>query len=61
MSTSTSGTRSTRPKNGIWTYGEPHYQRDCPVERTRAYESVGPTTVGDLGKAHWIHAKVNNC
>jgi hypothetical protein len=25
------------------------------------YGSVGPTTVGDLGKAHWIHAAMNNC
>jgi hypothetical protein len=23
--------------------------------------SVGPTTVGDLGKAHWIHSVMNNC
>jgi hypothetical protein len=30
------------------------------VERTRASGSVGPTTVGDLGKAHRIHAVVNN-
>jgi hypothetical protein len=31
------------------------------VERTRASGSAGPTTVGDLGKAHRIHAEVNNC
>jgi hypothetical protein len=42
-----------------------HYQHvgshtDCPVERTREYGSVRPTTVGDLGKAHQIHAVVNN-
>jgi hypothetical protein len=28
--------------------------------RTRAYGLVEPTTVGDLGKAHRIHAMVNN-
>jgi hypothetical protein len=39
--------------------GEPHYQRDFPVERTRASGSSGPTTVEDLGKAHRIHAVVN--
>jgi hypothetical protein len=33
---------------------------DYLVERTRAFGSVGPTTVGDLGKAHRIHALVNN-
>jgi hypothetical protein len=36
-SSSTSGTRTTRPKKGCWTCGEPHYQRDCPVERTRLH------------------------
>jgi hypothetical protein len=40
---------------------EPHYQRDCPVERARASGSAGPATVGDMGKAHRIHAAVNNC
>jgi hypothetical protein len=55
-SSSTSGTRTTGPKKGCWTCGEPHYQRDCPVERTRASGSAGPTTVGDMGKAHRIHA-----
>jgi hypothetical protein len=30
------------------------------VERTRASGSAGPTTVGDMGKAHRIHAAVNN-
>jgi hypothetical protein len=58
--TSTSGTRSTGPKKGCWTCGEPHDQRDYPVGRTRASGSVGPTSVGDLGKAHLIHAAVNN-
>jgi choline kinase len=32
----------------------------CPVERARAVGSAGHTTVGDLGKAHQIHAVVNN-
>jgi hypothetical protein len=57
---STSGTRTTGPKKGCWMCGEPHYQRDCPVERTRASRSAGPTTMGDMGKAHRIHAVVNN-
>ena len=40
--------------------GETHYQRNFPVERTRASGSAEPTTMGDLGKAHRIHAAVNN-
>jgi len=40
--------------------GEPHYQCDCPVERTRAHVLARPTSTGDLGKAHRIHAAVNN-
>jgi hypothetical protein len=47
-------------KKGCWTCGEPHYQRDCPVESTKVSESAGPTTVGDIGKAHQIHVAVNN-
>jgi hypothetical protein len=31
------------------------------LRRPRAVGSFGPTTVGDLGKAHIIHAMVNNC
>jgi hypothetical protein len=31
------------------------------VERTRVSGSAGPTTVGDMGKAHRIRAVVNNC
>jgi hypothetical protein len=30
------------------------------VERTRASGSAKPATVGDMGKAHQIHAAVNN-
>jgi hypothetical protein len=60
QSSSTSGTRTTGLKKGCWTCGEPHYQRDCPVERARASGSAGPATVGDMGKAHRIHAVVNN-
>jgi hypothetical protein len=30
------------------------------MERTRASGLVRPTTVGDFGKAHRIHAAVNN-
>jgi hypothetical protein len=40
--------------------GDPHYQRDLPMERTRASGSTRPTTVGDFGKAHQIHAMVNS-
>jgi hypothetical protein len=36
------------------------YQRDCPVERTRVSGSARPTTMGDTGKVHQIHAAVNN-
>jgi hypothetical protein len=32
----------------------------CPVERARETRSARHTTVGDLGKAHQIHAEVNN-
>jgi hypothetical protein len=42
--TSTSGTRSTGPKTGCWTCGEPHYQHDCLVERARAVW-VSPDTL----------------
>jgi hypothetical protein len=59
-SSSTSGTRTTGPKKGFWTCGEPHYQCNCPMERTRASGSDGPATVGDMGKAHLIHTAVNN-
>lgn len=45
----------------VGSHGEPHYQCDCLVERTRVHGSVRPTTVGDLGKAHRIHVVVNNC
>ena len=30
------------------------------MERTRASGLTGPTILGDLGKAHWIHVAVNN-
>jgi hypothetical protein len=30
------------------------------MERTRTFGSVEPTIMGDMGKAHWIHAVVNN-
>ena len=30
------------------------------MERARASGSAGPATVGDMGKAHRIHAAVNN-
>jgi hypothetical protein len=51
----TSGIKNTRPKTGCWTCGEPHYQCGCPVERERAIESTGHTTVVNMGKAHRIH------
>jgi hypothetical protein len=40
--------------------GEPHYQHYCPEERVGASGSARPTTMGVLGKAHQIHAAVNN-
>jgi hypothetical protein len=40
--------------------GEPHYQHYCPEERARASGSAEPTVVRVLGKAHRIHAAVNN-
>jgi hypothetical protein len=58
--TSTLGTKSTRPKTRCWTCGEPHYQRYCPVEKARVNGSIGHTIVGYLGKVHKIHAAVNN-
>jgi hypothetical protein len=51
---------STGLKKGCWTYGDPNYQCDFPVERIREPGLVGPTTMGDLSKAHQIHAVVNN-
>jgi hypothetical protein len=56
----TLGTKSIGPMKRFWTCGEPHYQRDCPMERTRAFGPVEPTTVGDLGKAPRILATMNN-
>jgi hypothetical protein len=44
----------------IFDFGEPHYECDYSVESNRAYGSIGPSTVGDMGKAHRIHAAVNN-
>jgi hypothetical protein len=61
LSTSTLDTRSTVENKGCWTCGEPHYQCDCLVERTKSSGSNRPTTMGDLGKAHQIHATMNNC
>jgi hypothetical protein len=58
---STLGTKSTGLKTGCWTCGEPHYQLYCPIEKARVTGSSGPTTVGYFGKAHRIHAIVNNC
>jgi hypothetical protein len=54
------GNKSSGSNTRCWTCGETHYQCDYPVERDREVGSVGPTTVGDLGKAHQIHAMVNN-
>jgi hypothetical protein len=42
QSSSTSGTRTTGLKKGCWTCGEPHYQRDCPVERARHPDQPDP-------------------
>jgi hypothetical protein len=54
------GSRSQGPKRGCWTCKEPHYQRDCPHEKKGASRAQIHMTVGDLGKAHRIHAAVNN-
>jgi hypothetical protein len=51
---------STGPKTKCWTCGEPHYQRDCLIEKARVVGSTRHSTVGDLGKAHRIHVAVNN-
>jgi pyruvate-formate lyase-activating enzyme len=59
--TSTCRTRSTRLKAICCTCGEPHYHHDYLVERAREAGSARHTTVGDLGKAHQIHAAVKNC
>jgi hypothetical protein len=37
-------------KKGCWTCGEPHYQRDCPVERTRVSGSVRTHYRGRYGQ-----------
>jgi hypothetical protein len=41
--------------------GEPHYHHYFIEEGARASRSAEPTTMGVLGKAHQIHAVVNNC
>jgi hypothetical protein len=51
---------SIGPKKGCWTCGDSNYQRDFLVERIREPGLVRPTTMGDLAKAHRIHAAVNN-
>jgi hypothetical protein len=58
--TSTLGTNSIGLKTRCWKCGEPHYQRYFSIEKARVVRSSGPTTIGDFGKAHRIHAKVNN-
>jgi hypothetical protein len=40
--------------------GEPHYHHYYPEEMVGAFGSDGPATMGFLGKAHQIHAAVNN-
>jgi hypothetical protein len=57
---SSSGTRSTNPKNICWTCGEPRYHRDFPIEKERDIISTRKMTVGDSVKAHMIHAMINN-
>jgi hypothetical protein len=47
-------------RRGVGRVGSHTTSTTALVERTRASGSVGPTTMGDLGKAHRIHAVVNN-
>jgi hypothetical protein len=39
---------------------EPHYQHDFPVERSGDLDQSDPLPWEFLGKAHQIHAAVNN-
>eukprot|EP00253_Pinus_taeda_P015998 PITA_15998 len=54
------GSRSQVPRRGCWTCGGPHYEKDCPQKTGNTNSIKNATTVGDLGKAHCIHAAVNN-
>eukprot|EP00253_Pinus_taeda_P025071 PITA_25071 len=54
------GSRRKAPKRGCWTCGGPHYEMDCPQKTGNTNSIKNSTTVGDLGKAHHIHATVNN-
>eukprot|EP00253_Pinus_taeda_P027545 PITA_27545 len=54
------GSRRQVPRKGTWTCGGPHYERDCPQKTGNTNSTENATTVGDLGKAHCIHAAVNN-
>eukprot|EP00253_Pinus_taeda_P018041 PITA_18041 len=45
---------------GVGLVGGPHYERDCPQKTGNTNSTKNATTVGDLGKAHRIHAAVNN-
>jgi hypothetical protein len=47
-------------RRGVGHVGSHTTSATAQVERTRASGSAGPTTVGDMGKAHQIHAVVNN-
>eukprot|EP00253_Pinus_taeda_P004738 PITA_04738 len=53
------GSRNQAPRRGCWTFGGPHYERDCPQKTGITKSTKNATTVGDLGKAHRIHAAVN--
>jgi hypothetical protein len=48
-------------RRGVGCVGSHTTSATSLVERTRASRSVGPTTVGYMGKAHRIYAVVNNC
>jgi hypothetical protein len=47
-------------QKGVLDFGEPHYQHYFPEEWVETSGSAKPTTMGVLGKAHWIHVVVNN-
>lgn len=54
------GSRSQVPRKGCWNCGGPHYERDFPQKTGNINSTKNAATVGDLGKAHRIHAAVNN-